>query len=593
MLRKTLFVLAIASALTACGKESKDPGKGGKGAKEQAGAAVNLLVSPEDLLTIQSNALASGPVITGSVQPERNADLRAEVSAVVIQVMKENGEVVKRGDVLVRLDETSIRDSLNSAEEASRAASQVLEQSERMFQRMKTLRASGMTSTQALEDAEIRRNNAQSDLSAAKSRAVQARQQLQRTLVRAPFDGIVSERKVSNGDTAQIGKELIKVIDPTSMRLEGLVSADKIGVVKVGQPVLFRINGYPGQDFAGKVRRVDPAANAVTRQVAVLVDFNDKEQPRVAGLYAEGRIETETVSALMIPDSALVKAGDVTYTWKVKDKALHKVTLRIGARDVRTGQWEVKRGLASCDTVLRTPGSTFKDGQKVELTAAKSRAAQARQQLQRTLVRAPFDGIVSERKVSNGDTAQIGKELIKVIDPTSMRLEGLVSADKIGVVRVGQPVLFRINGYPGQDFAGKVRRVDPAANAVTRQVAVLVDFNDKEQPRVAGLYAEGRIETETVSALMIPDSALVKAGDVTYTWKVKDKALHKANLRIGARDVRTGQWEVQSGLASGDTVLRTPGSTFKDGQKVELTAAKALPAAAMASSSTAVAGKGN
>ena len=375
MLRKTLFVLAIASALAACGKESKDPGKGGK--DEKASAAVNLLVSPEDVLTIQSNALASGPVITGSVQPERNADLRAEVSAVVIQVMKENGEAVKRGDVLVRLDETAIRDSLNSAEEASRASGQVLEQSERMFQRMKTLRASGMTSTQALEDAEIRRNNAQSDLSAAKSRAAQARQQLQRTLVRAPFDGIVSERKVSNGDTAQIGKELIKVIDPTSMRLEGLVSADKIGVVKVGQPVLFRINGYPGQDFAGKVRRVDPAANAVTRQVAVLVDFNDKQQPRVAGLYAEGRIETETISALMIPDSALVKAGDVTYTWKVKDKALHKATLRIGARDVRTGQWEVQSGLVSGDTVLRTPGSTFKDGQKVELTAGKTVPAAA------------------------------------------------------------------------------------------------------------------------------------------------------------------------------------------------------------------------
>jgi len=367
MLRKTLLVVAIAAALTACGKESKDPGKG-----KAATVASNLLISPEDVLTIQSNALSSGPVITGSVQPERNADLRAEVSAVVVQVMKENGEAVKRGDVLVRLDETAIRDSLNSADEATRAATQTLEQAQRMFERMKTLRASGMTSTQAQEDAEIRRNNAQSDLSAAKSRAAQARQQLQRTLVRAPFDGIVSERKVSNGDTAQIGKELIKVIDPTSMRLEGLVSADKIGVVKVGQTVLFRINGYPGLDFTGKVRRVDPAANAVTRQVAVLVDFTGKEQPRVAGLYAEGRIEAESVSALMIPESALVKAGDQTYTWTVKDKALRKTTLRIGARDVRTGQWEVTNGLASGDKVLRTPGSTFKDGQKVDLVPVKA-----------------------------------------------------------------------------------------------------------------------------------------------------------------------------------------------------------------------------
>ena len=191
------------------------------------------------------------------------------------------------------------------------------------------------------------------------------------------------------------------------------------------------------------------------------------------------------------------------------------------------------------------------------------------------------------------DYVSTQEQLANILTKSLERARFCELRDKIGVVKVGQPVLFRINGYPGQDFAGKVRRVDPAANAVTRQVAVLVDFNDKEQPRVAGLYAEGRIETDSISALMIPDSALVKAGDVTYTWKVKDKALHKVNLRIGARDVRTGQWEVQSGLASGDTVLRTPGSTFKDGQKVELTAGKAVPAAAVASSSSAVAGKGN
>lgn len=381
MLRKTLLALAVASALVACGKSSKEPehaagasasavaGKTGKDGKDAV--PVTLAIAAEDLLTVQSNALASGPVITGSVQPERKADLRAEVGAVVLQVMKENGEAVKKGDLLVRLDETSIRDALNSAEEATRAAQQTMEQAERMLARQKTLRASGMASTQALEDAELRRNTAQSEVVAAKSRAVQARQQLSRTGVRAPFDGIVSERKVSNGDTAQIGKELIKVIDPASMRFEGLVSADKIGLVKVGQPVRFRINGYPGQDFMGKVKRVDPSANAVTRQVEVLVAFAEQGLPKVAGLYAEGRIEAETTDALMIPDSALVQSGDQSYTWRVDGKKLKKAVLVIGARDARTGQWEVRSGLAAGDSVMRVPSASMKDGQAVEMSARK------------------------------------------------------------------------------------------------------------------------------------------------------------------------------------------------------------------------------
>jgi membrane fusion protein (multidrug efflux system) len=387
MLRKTLLALAVASALVACGKSSKEPEKAGASASATASAGkeadkdakkeplVTLQMSPEDTITVESNALASGPVITGSIQPERRADLRAEVGAVVIQVMKENGEPVKKGDVLLRLDETSIRDSVNSADEATRAAEQTLAQAQRMYERQKTLLASGMVSTQAQEDAEIRRNNAQSDLAAARSRSVSARQQLTRTVVRAPFDGIVSERKVSNGDTAQVGKELIKVIDPHSMRFEGLVSADKIGVVKVGQPVLFRVNGYPGQSFSGKVKRVDPAANAVTRQVEVLVDFSEQAQPRVAGLYAEGRVESESSSALMIPPSALIQAGDSNYVWRIKGGALAKVALTVGARDDRTGRWQVLSGLATGDMVVRVPGSGFKDGQKVELSTPKAVAS--------------------------------------------------------------------------------------------------------------------------------------------------------------------------------------------------------------------------
>ena len=382
MLRKTIIFLAIASALSACGKHDKDPAKPDAATaqadgKQKDGKAVQLLVAPEDVMTVQSSALANGPVITGSIQPERKADLRAEVSAIVLQVLKENGDPVKRGDVLVKLDETSIRDSLMSAQEALRASTQAFDQSTRALDRLKTLRASGMTSAQALDDAEVRRNNAQSDVSAARARLVAAQQQVTRTVVRAPFDGIVSDRKVSNGDTASVGKELLKVIDPASMRFEGQVSADKIASIKVGQPVMFRVNGYGEQQFAGVVKRIDPTANDVTRQVEVLVAFSGANQPRVAGLYAEGRVDAELSDALMLPESALVRDGDKTYAWKVKGNTLARTDLAMGVRDPRTGGYAVKGGLANGDTVLRHPNSSLKDGQKVELSAASKVASAA------------------------------------------------------------------------------------------------------------------------------------------------------------------------------------------------------------------------
>jgi RND family efflux transporter MFP subunit len=371
MLRRALMQwmlpCLLASLLAACDKI----GIGGAAAKVDAKPApVTLLLAPEDLRTLALTGRAQGPVITGSIQPERRADLRAEVSSVVLQVLKDNGEPVRRGDLLVRLDPTAIRDSLTSADESVRALNQAFDQAERQVQRLKTLQAQGMTSLQALEDAEVRRNNAQSDLVAARARVVSARQQLQRTEVRAPFDGVVSDRKVSSGDTAQIGKELLKVIDPRSMRLEGLVSADRMHELKIGQRVSFRVNGYPQADFGGTVRRIDAAANATTRQVEVFVAFDGAEMPRVAGLYAEGRIESGTTQVLTVPESAVVRSGDTTHVWRVQGQALQKVAVQLGERDARRGDYPVLAGLAAGDRVLRSPTPAVVNGQKVEFAAA-------------------------------------------------------------------------------------------------------------------------------------------------------------------------------------------------------------------------------
>ena len=368
--RALVLIGCTALAVAGCNKSQSTAA-----ASSAALAERPLLIAPEDVRTLQRQSLSAGPVITGTIQPERRADLRAEVSAVVLQVLKENGDAVKRGELVVRLDDTAIRDSLASADESVRTTLQGAEQAERQLQRLKTLQAQGMSSMQAMEDAETRRNTTQSDVVAARARAAAARQQLQRTEVRAPFDGVVSERKVSGGDTAQTGKELLKVIDPKTMRFEGLVSADRVNDVAVGQSVTFRVNGQARQEFSGKVKRVDPAANPTTRQVEVMVNFDAGELPRVTGLYAEGRIAASSSLALLVPESSLVIAGDTAHAWRVKGNVLNKVSVKLGERDARRGDYVVLGGLAEGDLILRNPGSTLKDGQKVELRDAAAPAA--------------------------------------------------------------------------------------------------------------------------------------------------------------------------------------------------------------------------
>jgi RND family efflux transporter MFP subunit len=368
-----LTALTLALILTACGKGGKPDDKAAA-----AKPAAPLLLAPEDLRQVGQSGLIGGAVINGAIQPARRADLRAEVAAVVLQVAKDNGERVRAGDLIIRLDPTAIRDSLTSADEALRAAQQSFEQTERTLARQRTLNQQGMISLQGLEDAEVRRNAAQSELAAAKARAVTARQQVSRTEVRAPFDGVVSERKISVGDTVQVGRELIKVIDPTSMRFEGQVSADRLGELKLGQPVAFRINGFGDAEFRGKLARIDAAANATTRQVELIAEFNDRAKaPQVAGLYAEGRVESADRKALVLNEGSVLRQGDTAFVWKVAGSQLKKVNVTLGERDERRGEIAIVSGLALGDEVLRTPTGTLTDGAAVQRVAAGAGAASA------------------------------------------------------------------------------------------------------------------------------------------------------------------------------------------------------------------------
>lgn len=360
--------LSFSALLAGCNKPATDEAKSAE--------SVSLSLGSEDILQLGTSEHRSGPVISGSLQPELRADLRAEVGGMIIKVHKENGESVRKGDLLVTLDSSVLRDNLQSAEESMRAATQSLEGAERQYQRMKSLQTQGMVSMQGLEESETKRNSAQSEFVASKARVAAAKQQLERTEVRAPFSGVVSARKASAGDTAQIGKELIQVIDPSSMRFEGQVSADQMGVIKVGQGVSFRINGVAqaGDQLSirGTVKRIDSAANPITRQVSVVVEMSAKDRPPVVGLYAEGIVETSNKPTLMVSENSLRREGDKVYVWVLEGNKISKRGIDLGDRDLRLGAWVVKSGLLAGDKILRTSGSSLKDGQAFTLRAEAS-----------------------------------------------------------------------------------------------------------------------------------------------------------------------------------------------------------------------------
>ncbi|MCB1629062.1 MAG: efflux RND transporter periplasmic adaptor subunit [Xanthomonadales bacterium] len=360
MSRALMMAVAGLTLLAGCGG---GPAPDSVASAEQA----PLLIVPEDLLQAQTVALTEGPVISGSLQPELQAELRAEVAGVVLEVLKDNGDAVAKGDLLVRIDPTAIRGQLLSAQESERSAKVAMDQAQRQFVRMQQLSEKGLVAIEAVEAAEGKRNQSQSDLASARARVVDARQTLEKTEVRAPFAGIVGARNVSAGDTAQLGMQLLSVLDVSTMRFVGMIAADQVGRVEPGAAVHFRVNGYSGQTFEGQVQRLNPVANEATRQVQVLVSLPTDGAPGVAGLYAEGRIDSASRPAIMLPERAVVRDGDQAFVWQFADGRTLRTQVQLGERDARLGRVEITEGLHEGDWVLAHPLGALKDGGAAQL----------------------------------------------------------------------------------------------------------------------------------------------------------------------------------------------------------------------------------
>ncbi len=352
--RSALSAAVLAFILSACTGPKPE-------SDESASEIKSISLMAADMIQVAQSELSQGPMISGSLQPVTKAELNAEVSGIVTKIFKDNGDSVKAGELLVQLDQTTYRDKLLSAQESERSASVTADQAQKQLRRMQQLNKQNLVTAEVLEAAEIKANQASSDLASAKARLVEARQQLERTEVRAPFSGVISARKASAGDTAQVGKALMVIIDPSSMRFEGFIAADQVGSVKVGQSVNFKVNGYPNQRFTGTINRINPQANELTRQVQVFVELS-KQDSLVAGLYAEGFIDVAIQQSVMLDASAVVREGDNTFVWLVANNKLTKLPVKLGIRDPRFGTFQVLDGVKVGDSILRHPVGGVKDG---------------------------------------------------------------------------------------------------------------------------------------------------------------------------------------------------------------------------------------
>lgn len=311
-------------------------------------------------VTIGRDALApvtivemqTGPRLSGQLAPAREATARAEVGGSITALTVEEGRAVTRGATVGRIEARDLQASVSSAETAVASAETALKIATTEADRVASLVKGGAMAQRDLDMANNAVAAARGQLAAAQARLTSARQQLSDTILRAPITGVVSTRTANSGDVVAPGAALFTVIDPSSMRLEASVPSDELAVLRVGVPVEFTVRGYPGQTFTGRVERISPSADPVTRQVSIFVTIPNAGGRLIGGLFAEGRVNAESHRALTVPMAALDETGSSPSVSRVRNNQVERVAVTVGVRDSEREVVEITSGLNEGDQVL-------------------------------------------------------------------------------------------------------------------------------------------------------------------------------------------------------------------------------------------------
>ncbi|PZP61866.1 MAG: efflux transporter periplasmic adaptor subunit [Pseudoxanthomonas spadix] len=350
------LALALITALPGCGSaQGADPkaadAKADKGKdkdKEKAADAV-----PVEAVKATHRAVAASYAGTTTLEPRAESQVIAKTSGVALAVLVEEGQEVRAGQPLVRLDADRAQLSVAQTEAQMRKL-------ENNYQRALKLVDQQMISANDVDQLRY-------DLENMRAQNRLARLELSYTTVVAPISGVVASRSIKPGNFVQINTPIIRLVDRSRLEATLNVPERELATLRAGQPVTLQADALPGKAFTGRVDRVAPVVDAGSGTFRVVCAFEGGTQLQ-AGMFGRLRIEYDhRADALVIPRAALLDDGDPAVYLVRAGKAV-RTAVEPGYVD---GAWvEIRKGLKVGDAVVTAGKVALRDGSAVTVIEA-------------------------------------------------------------------------------------------------------------------------------------------------------------------------------------------------------------------------------
>ena len=337
----------------------------GEGPREKQSAAETVRVP---LYTVELEELPVFTTAVGNLEPVSKAQLATRIMVHVQQVRVEAGDRVKKGQVLVELDQKDIVSRQKQALASLSSAKSRLENANSYFKRIKKLHDEQSATDQDLDNARTQFESAQAAVTAAEGQVSEAQAHLNYSRLVAPFDGFVTAKTVETGDLASPGVPLVTVEDQDSMNIVATVNERAVGRISVGQQAWVKTEIPGSVRLPATVEAVIPSADPRTRTFQVKLVLGNPGGTLKSGMFTRVFFETGTAPILAVPDSAIVRKGQLTGIFTVDDNGLARLRwLRLGRAS--GDMVEVLSGLNPGDRVALSGHHLLREGQKIEEVA--------------------------------------------------------------------------------------------------------------------------------------------------------------------------------------------------------------------------------